>query len=86
MLPTMRWIFKLRGIALGHAALNVDGTSDRIDDAGKLQQQSVAGGLYNSAAVLDDLRVSKFAAVGLQSRQGGAVVAAHEDGIAHHIG
>jgi len=82
----MRWIFKLRGIALGHAALNVDGTSDRIDDAGKLQQQSIAGGFYNSAAVLGDLRVNEFAAVGLQSREGGTVVAAHEEGIAHHIG
>ena len=32
------------------------------------------------------LRVDELPPVGLQSRQGGAVVAAHEEGIAHHIG
>jgi hypothetical protein len=43
-----------------------------------------AGGFDDPAAVFGDL-VNKLLPVGLPSRQGGAVVAAHEQGIAHHI-
>jgi hypothetical protein len=32
-------------------------TAHRIDDAGKLDQQAVAGGLDDAAAVLGDLRI-----------------------------
>jgi hypothetical protein len=66
----------------------LDGKGATGNPAAKVpaEAQSVAGGLYNSAAVLGDLRVNEFAAVSLQSRQGSAVVAAHEEGIAHHIG
>jgi hypothetical protein len=74
------------GIALGHATLHVHGAAHRIDHAGELQQQAIAGGLDDPATVLGDLGVNKLPPVVLQSRQGGAVVAAHEQGIAHHIG
>ena len=74
------------GIALGHATLHVDRTAHRVDHAREFQQQPVARGLDDPAAVFGDLRVNKLPPMGLQSRQGGAVVAAHEQGIAHHIG
>src|SRR4029453_3457243 len=39
------------GIAFGHAPLNIDGASYRINYTGKLQQQAIASSLYDSAAV-----------------------------------
>ena len=74
------------GIALGHATLHVDRAAHRIDYTGEFQQQAIAGSLDDPAAVFGDLRVNKLPPVGLQTRQRGAVVAAHEKGIAHHIG
>jgi hypothetical protein len=53
------------GIALGHTALHVDSTAHRIDYARKLEQQTVACGLDDPAAVLSDLGVHQFPAVGL---------------------
>src|SRR5258708_378888 len=51
-----------RSIALGHAALNCDGATHRIDDALKLDEHAVAGGLDDAPAMLGDLGVSEFAA------------------------
>src|SRR5437870_6744916 len=74
------------GIALGHATLHVDRAAHRVDHTGEFQQQTIAGGLDDPAVVLCNLRVDELPPVSLQSRQGGAVVAAHEKGITHHIG
>ena len=49
------------GIALGHPALHRDGAAHRIDDAGEFDQQAVAGGLDDAAAVLGDVRVDQLA-------------------------
>ena len=49
------------GIALGHPALHLGGAAQRVDDAGELDQQAVAGGLDDAAAVLGDLRVDQLA-------------------------
>jgi hypothetical protein len=73
-------------IALSHATLHVDRAAHRIDYAEKFQQQAIARGLDDPAAVFGDLRINQLPPVGLQSRQGRAVVAAHMQGIAHHIG
>jgi hypothetical protein len=40
------------GVALGHRLLHCDRAADRIDDAGKLYQQPVTGGLDDPALVL----------------------------------
>src|SRR5260221_250486 len=37
------------GVALGHAALHFDRAAHRIDNAGKLDQDAVAGGLDDAA-------------------------------------
>ena len=74
------------GIARGHPLLHRDSAAHRIDHARKFQQQPVASGLDDPPAVFGDLRVNKLPPVGFQSRQGGAVVAAHEQGIAHYVG
>ena len=42
------------GVALRHSALHLDGAAHRIDDAGELDQDAVAGGLDDAAAVLGD--------------------------------
>ena len=57
-----------------------------VYNTGKLQEQTIAGGLDDAATVFGDLRVDKLPPVGFQSRQGRAVVATHEQEIAHHIG
>ena len=47
---------------LGHRLLHFDRAAHRIDDAGKLHQQAVAGGLDDAAVVLGDLRIDEVAA------------------------
>ena len=49
------------GIALRHRALHLDRASHGIDDAGELDEQAVAGGLDDAAAVLGDLGVRQLA-------------------------
>ena len=44
------------GVALGHLALHLGGAAHRVDHAGELDQQAVAGRLDDAAAVLGDLR------------------------------
>ena len=43
------------------ASLHLDRAAHRIDDAGKLHQQAVAGGLDDAAVVLGDLRIDELA-------------------------
>ena len=54
MRNSMRAVLRRAGVALGHAALDVDGAAHGVDDAGELDQQAVAGGLDDAAAVLGD--------------------------------
>jgi len=46
-----------RRVAIGERRLHLGRTAERIDDARKLDQQAVAGGLDDSAPVLGDLRI-----------------------------
>ena len=72
-------------VALRHAALHVDRAAHRIDDAREFHQQAVTGGLDDPAVVFGDLGIDKLPPVGLQRRQGAAVVRAHETRVAGHI-
>ena len=86
MRNSMRWSAGHAGIALGHAALHLDRAAHRIDDAGELHQQAVAGGLDDAAAVFGDLRIDQLAPMALEAREGRALVAAHQPRITRHIG
>ena len=54
------------GVALGHRPLQLDGAAHRIDDARKLDEQPVAGGLDDAAPMLLDLGVRELAPDRLQ--------------------
>ena len=73
-------------IGLGHCLLELDGGAQRIDGAGELDQRSVAGQLDQPPAVARQYRLEALLAVFSQARQRAALVAAHQAGIAHHIG
>jgi len=44
-----------------HRFLHFDSAAQGVDDACELDQQAVAGGLYDAASMLGDLRVRQFA-------------------------
>ena len=75
-----------RGIAFGHAALNLDGAAHGLDHARELGQQPVAGGLDDSSAMLLDLRVDQSTPMLVQPCQGAFLVGAHETAVTGDIG
>ena len=66
--------------------LHLDGEAHRIDDAGELDQQTVACGLDDAAVVLGDLEVAQLAPDRLQRRKRALLVGAHQPRIAGDIG
>ena len=66
--------------------LNFAGTAHRVDDAGKLRQHAVAGGLDDPAAMLADLRTEQFEQMRLDAFVGTFLIGTHQTRIAHHIG
>ena len=62
MRNSMRFSAGDAGVPLGHRPLHLDRAAHRIDDARELDQQAVAGGLDDAAAVLGDLRIDQLAA------------------------
>jgi hypothetical protein len=57
-----------RRIALAHAALNLDGAAHGVDRASEFNQGTVAGPLDDATAMLGDLGLQQFAAVGIHPR------------------
>ena len=49
------------GIAFGHLALNVDRAAHGVDNTAKLDQQTIAGGLNDTAVIFGDLRIHERA-------------------------
>ena len=74
------------GVALRHPLLHRDRAAHRIDDAGELDQQAVAGGLDDAAVMLGDLRIDELAAQRPEAFEGALLVGAHQPRIARHIG
>ena len=72
-------------VALGHHPLHLDGTGDRVDDAREFQQQAVAGGLDDAAAVGLDDGVGGGAVV-LEARQRAGLVEPHQPAVAGDVG
>src|SRR6516165_3277732 len=60
-------------------------TAHRIDDAGKLHQHAVAGGLDDPATVLGDLRIEELAAQGFEAFERAFLVRPHQPSIADDI-
>jgi len=55
------------GIALNHAALDVDGAAHCVDYTSMLDKHAIARGLDNTTAVFGDLRINEFFAVAWRS-------------------
>jgi hypothetical protein len=73
-------------IAQCHLALQFDRAAHCIDNAGKLDQEPVAGGLDDAAAMIGDLGVRYFASHRRQRRVRALLVRAHQPRIARDIG
>src|SRR5712671_7547896 len=73
------------GIALGHLALHSDRATYRVDDARKLDQHAVAGGLDHAPAMLRDLGIDQSASMRLQSRKGAFLIRTHEPAVTGDI-
>ena len=67
-------------------ALRRDRAAHRVDDAGELDQEPVAGGLDDAAAVLGDHRVGEFAPDRLEGGKRALLVLAHQPRVSGDIG
>ena len=72
------------GVALGHQHLHRDRAFDRADDAGKFQQEAVAGVLHQPAAMVENDGIDR-AAMGLERGMGARLVGPHHAGIADDV-
>jgi|SRR5271163_754145 len=54
-------------VSLRHRLLHLDRAAHRIDDAGKFDQQAVAGGLDDAAAMFGDFRIDELMAQRLEA-------------------
>ncbi len=86
MRNSMRLSAATLGVPLGHRLLHRDRAAHRIDDAGKLDQHAVAGGLDDAAAVLGDFRIDQLAAQRLEPFERAFLVRPHQPRIPRHIG
>src|SRR6516164_3008082 len=77
---------RCRGVAGDHLPLQLDRTAHRIDDAGELDKQAVAGRLDDATPMLGDLGVAEFAPNRTQCRERALFVLAHQPRIARHVG
>ena len=74
-----RWLFR------SAISLHLGRRLDCADDAGKLQQETVAGVLHKSATVIEDDRVYR-GSMGLERGMGARLVGAHQSRVAGDIG
>ena len=73
-------------IALGHPLLHFDSATHRIDNAGELNKQAIAGGFDDAPAMLLDLGIPQLAADRLQRCERTFLVRSHQSRIARDIG
>jgi len=66
--------------------LYFDRAAHRIDHAGELDDQAVAHGARNTAAMCEDLGIDQVAPDRLERRQSALFVDPHEAGVADNIG
>src|SRR5262249_6661466 len=66
------------GVAGDHLALQLDRTAHRVDDAGELGKEAVAGGLDDATAMLGDFGIAELTANRPQRRERAFFVRAHQ--------
>jgi hypothetical protein len=71
-------------VSFRHQLLNLDGSLDCPDDARKLQQETVAGVLHQSAAMIEDDRVYR-GSMGLEGRVGTLLVGPHHSRVTSDV-
>ena len=72
--------------AVSHAGLDGDGAAHRLDGAGEIDQQAVAGAFDDAAAMRGNMRFDQLAEMGLQSAQRAFLVMTHQPAVAGHVG
>jgi hypothetical protein len=75
-----------RGIAFGHCRLQFAGATQRVDDAGELDQEAVACCLDDPAAMAVDLWIDHFGAERLEPAESPFLVGFDQARIAGDIG
>ena len=80
--PLVLWNF---GIPSQHAVLNYHRAGHCIHDARELNEDAIAGRLYDAAVMGGDSRVGEFSADGLEGTQGSDLVNAREAAIANDV-
>ena len=73
------------GVSLGHRALHFDGTAHRVDDARKLDQQAVTGGLDDAAPVLIDFRIDQLPEMRPEAFVRAFLIGAHQARVTRHV-
>ena len=74
------------GVALQHAALDLDRAARRVEDTAEFDQEAVAHHLEDAAVVFGDGGIEELAAVLLQGTHRPLFISLHEAAVAHHIG
>src|SRR6266851_4075906 len=73
-------------VPLRDCLLHRDGTAHRVDDAGKLDQHAVAGGLDDAAVVLGDLRIEELTTQRFEAFERAFLVRPHQPRIPRDFG
>ena len=72
-------------VAFGHQPLHPERRAHCVEGAGELEQQPIAGGFDDAAAIFEEQRVDDLA-MRLQRVERALFVCPHEPAVAHHIG
>jgi hypothetical protein len=68
-----------------HRALNADGAANRIDRTSELHKNAVACGLYDAAAMFDDLWVHEGLTQSFERIEGPFLIAHHQPAVAYYV-
>jgi hypothetical protein len=73
-------------VALRHASLDLNGAAHGVHHARELRQQTIAGVLYDPAAVLGDLGVDQLPEVRGEALVSALFVSTHKAGVPRNVG
>ena len=75
-----------RSVALGHSTLHSDRADHRLNDAGELDQDAIAGQFDDPAMLCCDLGLDQFRLVLLKALQGADIISPHQAAVADDVG